>query len=250
MRTSTTASAWASCRDTHAVRPSSETVTYSGSRLSETGRLGVPVPASPRPPKTRTPSGSVDRAMRSLGLSGVRRDKGIRTTIPAKDGTRAGDLLNRDFSAAAPNRTWVTDFTLWGCRQLWRWLLAGATEISLTRTVRLVWRCWWVTTPWFHQARRVFEVSYGDGGFASRRDSDRLVRCRAPSASIRSPARPACSSGTARPTDRTDCQEEVVGITVGIDWAESHHDVAVMDVEGRVVAKGRIDTGVEGFATV
>ena len=46
--------------------------------------------------------GSVDRAMRTLGLSGVRRDKGIRTTIPAKDGIRAGDLLDRDFTAAAP----------------------------------------------------------------------------------------------------------------------------------------------------
>jgi transposase InsO family protein len=56
-------------------------------------------------------AGSVDRTMRTLGLSGVRRDKGMRTTIPAKDGTRAGDLLDRDFSAAAPNRTWVTDFT-------------------------------------------------------------------------------------------------------------------------------------------
>ena len=56
-------------------------------------------------------SGSVDRAMRTLGLSGVRRDKGIRTTIPAKDGIRAGDLLDRDFTATAPNRTWVTDFT-------------------------------------------------------------------------------------------------------------------------------------------
>jgi len=49
--------------------------------------------------------------MRTLGLSGVRRDKTIRTTIPAKDGIRAGDLLNRDFTATAPNRTWVTDFT-------------------------------------------------------------------------------------------------------------------------------------------
>jgi putative transposase len=56
-------------------------------------------------------AGSVDRAMRTLGLSGVRRDKGIRTTIPAKDGTRPGDLLDRDFTAAAPNRTWATDFT-------------------------------------------------------------------------------------------------------------------------------------------
>jgi putative transposase len=55
--------------------------------------------------------GSVDRAMRSLGLQGVRRSKGIRTTIPARDGKRAGDLLDRDFTAQAPNRTWVMDFT-------------------------------------------------------------------------------------------------------------------------------------------
>lgn len=56
-------------------------------------------------------AGSVDRAMRALGLNGIRRSKGVRTTIPGKDGTRAGDLLNRDFTAAAPNRTWVMDFT-------------------------------------------------------------------------------------------------------------------------------------------
>ena len=56
-------------------------------------------------------AGAVDRAMRTLGLVGVRRDKGIRTTIPAKDGIRAGDLLDRDFTAAAPNLVWVTDFT-------------------------------------------------------------------------------------------------------------------------------------------
>ena len=49
--------------------------------------------------------------MRLLGLSGVRRDKHVRTTIPAKDGIRAGDLLDRDFTAPAPNRVWVTDFT-------------------------------------------------------------------------------------------------------------------------------------------
>lgn len=54
--------------------------------------------------------GSVDRGMRLLGLSGVRRGKGVRTTIPSKDGHRAGDLLNRDFTAPAPNRVWVTDF--------------------------------------------------------------------------------------------------------------------------------------------
>ena len=56
-------------------------------------------------------AGAVDRAMKTLGLVGVRRDKGTRTTIPAKDGIRAGDLLDRDFTAAAPNLVWVTDFT-------------------------------------------------------------------------------------------------------------------------------------------
>ena len=61
--------------------------------------------------------GSVDRAMRFLDLQGIRRSKGPRTTIPAKDGNRAGDLLDRDFTAPAPNRTWVMDFTYvrtWG----------------------------------------------------------------------------------------------------------------------------------------
>ena len=76
--------------------------------------------------RTTTPtisSGAVDRAMRVLGLVGVRRDKGIRTTTPAKDGKRAGDLLNRDFTAAAPNQVWVTDFTY--APQLGRVLLRG-----------------------------------------------------------------------------------------------------------------------------
>lgn len=58
-----------------------------------------------------TSAGSVDRAMTTLGLSGIRRGKGIRTTIPAKDGTRAGDLLNRDFTAPRPDHTWVMDYT-------------------------------------------------------------------------------------------------------------------------------------------
>ena len=55
--------------------------------------------------------GAVDRAMRLLGLSGVTRAKAIRTTIPSKDGIRAGDLLNRDFTAPRPDHTWVMDFT-------------------------------------------------------------------------------------------------------------------------------------------
>jgi putative transposase len=54
---------------------------------------------------------TVDRCMRILGVQGVRRGKKVRTTIPAKDGRRANDLLDRDFTAPAPNRVWVADFT-------------------------------------------------------------------------------------------------------------------------------------------
>ena len=64
--------------------------------------------------------GAIDRAMRALGLSGIRRDKGIRTTIPAKDGIRAGDLLNRNFTAPRPDHTWVMDFTY--CRTWAGWV--------------------------------------------------------------------------------------------------------------------------------
>lgn len=60
-------------------------------------------------------AGAVDRAMTALGLSGARRDKGVRTTIPGKGGNRAGDLLNRDFTAPRPDHTWVMDFTYVRC---------------------------------------------------------------------------------------------------------------------------------------
>jgi putative transposase len=54
---------------------------------------------------------TVDRLMRQLGMNGVRRGKGVRTTVRGKDQHRAGDLLNRDFTASAPNTRWVADFT-------------------------------------------------------------------------------------------------------------------------------------------
>ncbi|MDZ7884170.1 MAG: IS110 family transposase [Mycobacterium sp.] len=36
-------------------------------------------------------------------------------------------------------------------------------------------------------------------------------------------------------------------MTVGIDWAEVHHDVALMNSDGVVLARARIDTGAAGF---
>jgi putative transposase len=54
---------------------------------------------------------TVARLMGDLGLEGARRGRKIRTTIRDDGHERAGDLLNRDFTAARPNQRWVADFT-------------------------------------------------------------------------------------------------------------------------------------------
>ena len=52
------------------------------------------------------------RLMRELGIEGVsRRRKRVFTTIADPDAERAPDLVNRVFTAAEPNRLWVTDLT-------------------------------------------------------------------------------------------------------------------------------------------
>lgn len=56
---------------------------------------------------------TVERLMGELGISGASaRRKRPRTTVPAGPGQeRPSDLLERDFSAPAPNRRWVADIT-------------------------------------------------------------------------------------------------------------------------------------------
>jgi len=54
----------------------------------------------------------VGRLMGNLGLVGVRRGKFKRTTITDGDaGSRPADLVERHFSAVAPNRLWLADIT-------------------------------------------------------------------------------------------------------------------------------------------
>ena len=54
---------------------------------------------------------TVARRMRALGLHGALPARSIRTTRPRKADVRPDDLLGRDFTAAAPDRRWVADFT-------------------------------------------------------------------------------------------------------------------------------------------
>ena len=49
--------------------------------------------------------------MRAEGLRGVVRGKKVFTTIPDEAAPRPDDLVQRDFTAPAPNRLWVADLT-------------------------------------------------------------------------------------------------------------------------------------------
>lgn len=54
---------------------------------------------------------TVRRLMRAQGLSGLVRAKSPRTTRPAAETDRPRDLVNREFTATAPNQLWVADIT-------------------------------------------------------------------------------------------------------------------------------------------
>jgi transposase InsO family protein len=60
--------------------------------------------------------GQVERLMAANGICGAkRRGKPWRTTIAGVDAAQSPDLVNRDFTASAANRTWVADFTYIRC---------------------------------------------------------------------------------------------------------------------------------------
>lgn len=54
---------------------------------------------------------TVERLMRQCGLRGLLRDTSPRTTRPAAETVRPGDLVKRDFTAVRPNQLWVADLT-------------------------------------------------------------------------------------------------------------------------------------------
>jgi putative transposase len=54
---------------------------------------------------------TVARLMRVLGLRGICRARGPRTTVPGSGPDTRPDLVERNFTAAAPDRLWVADIT-------------------------------------------------------------------------------------------------------------------------------------------
>lgn len=54
---------------------------------------------------------TVERLMRAAGLRGITRAKGPRTTIPGQGSDTRPDLVERNFTATAPDQLWVADIT-------------------------------------------------------------------------------------------------------------------------------------------
>ncbi len=90
---------------------------------------------------------TTDRLMRRLGMNGVVRGRRLRTTIPDKDAVRAGDKLQRDFTASAPDRVWWPTSPTWPPGRAGRMWRSSSTP---TRAASSAGRCrraraplWW-----------------------------------------------------------------------------------------------------------
>jgi putative transposase len=66
---------------------------------------------------------TVARLMRAAGLRGISRAKGPRTTVPGDAPDTRPDLVDREFTATAPNQLWVADITY--CRTFAGWVYAA-----------------------------------------------------------------------------------------------------------------------------
>jgi len=76
---------------------------------------------------------TVERLMRTAGLRGITRAKGPRTTIPGAGPELRPDLVERAFTAAAPDRLWVADITY--CRTFAGWVYAAFVVDVFSRRV-------------------------------------------------------------------------------------------------------------------
>ncbi len=76
---------------------------------------------------------TTQRLMRQLGLRGLRRAKGPRTTVPGAGPDTRPDLVERTFRAEAPDRLWVADITY--CRTFAGWVYVAFVLDVFSRRV-------------------------------------------------------------------------------------------------------------------
>jgi putative transposase len=81
----------------------------------------------------RTARCTVHRLMRAAGLRGITRAKGPRTTVTGTGPETRPDLVERAFTATAPDRLWVADITY--CRTFAGWVYAAFVIDVFSRRV-------------------------------------------------------------------------------------------------------------------
>ena len=94
---------------------------------AEINRLGYPVARC-----------TVERLMRILGLRGISRAKGPRTTVAGLGPDTRPDLVEREFTATAPDQLWVADITY--VRTFAGWAYAAFVIDVFSRRV-VGWQC-------------------------------------------------------------------------------------------------------------
>ena len=82
---------------------------------------------------------TTERLMQKLGIQGVKRGKGYKTTIPDDLAARPADLVNRNFTATRPNQLWVADITFVAT---WRGVVYVAFVIDVFSRYIVGWRVW------------------------------------------------------------------------------------------------------------
>lgn len=76
---------------------------------------------------------TVERLMRAAGLRGIARAKGPRTTVAGAGPDARPDLVERQFTATAPDQLWVADITY--CRTFSGWVYAAFVLDVFSRRV-------------------------------------------------------------------------------------------------------------------
>jgi transposase InsO family protein len=82
---------------------------------------------------------TVERLMKKLGIQGVVRGKGYKTTIPDEAAARPADLVQRQFTATCPNQLWIADITYVAT---WRGVVYVAFVIDVFARCIVGWRVW------------------------------------------------------------------------------------------------------------
>jgi transposase InsO family protein len=82
---------------------------------------------------------TTERLMQKLGIQGVKRGKGYKTTIPDDASAHPADLVQREFTATRPNQLWVADITYVAT---WRGVVYVAFVIDVYARMIVGWRVW------------------------------------------------------------------------------------------------------------